>query len=138
MFNNPPLPIQAGWRVCIYADTHPRLTKVAMIVKVDTHALVYIKLADKSSGDENLYRVKDTSSYSLLEQSFGTEQRLNGTVNLNVNFTLVDLTQFRVDVSPSGYGALTPSVDVSYISQADHLFIEADGLDVTVIDIDCK
>ena len=101
--------------------------------------LVKLQVRDDDAADsENNLRVYTTGGTLVSEFNFGIKQNINGLTNLNINYTLLSFTQFKIDIgAPVHYSVTTSYVDSTSLNSLYIIAIVANGITINVIDTDC-
>ena len=138
-FNLPSI-ITIGWKMCMYGSTTNKITRFGAEFKTNdgkNTVWLYIRDIENALHNENIFNVYNNNGNLEAEKPYGTLQNLSGLSNLNINYTLVNLTQFRVEVAPIGYSVTTEYVSSEVITLSTKIKVSANGLTINVMDCNC-
>ena len=123
----------------MYGRTGQAFTHYHVDFKVHATMKTVLSLHDLTSIEPNnkLTVFESSNNVVIDEQIYGMKQNLKGQSYLNINYTLVDWTQFNVDVAPLGYSVTTPFIAGNSISSIAVIALSAVDLIVDVMDCNC-
>ena len=103
----------------------------------DSENLIFLSIFDDSSATNSFLNVKDLNGGTVGGGSYSPKPNYNGIDNLNINITLVDFTQMKIDMSVIDFSVTTTKYDANYLNHVNQMKINSDKLDVHSVDFDC-
>ena len=127
-----------GWKICMYGTSNQGFTHYHLDFKYYSTFKSILSIKDETStASSNTFNVYDNGGGLIETHTFGTKQNMKGTSNLNINLTLVDYTQFKVDISPIGYSVTTPHIASTSIQTLSVIALSAVEITIDIMDCNC-
>ena len=129
------LGITSGWKICLTGSTHSDSSGVTFTARSKGDRVFFYAVRDEDEPYDTRYNLYNAAGTKLVSYD-SPKVDLKGIADFRINLTLVQFTQFRVDISPIGHTETSPLYSGNALTEIDEIDLSG-GLTISSFDIDC-